>query len=564
MLLLGPPGALRRNLALRFCLGPWPSELQRLEAEVLTVTRDTTEADLKQRRELTRSSGSRTLYADGAPVRCALRGRVLVLDGLEKAERNVLPTLNNLLEKNREMQLDDGRLLIPARRYDALTQQSLAGDGSSAQLARVHEGFRVLALAVPCPPWPGNPLDPPLRSRFQARIIMPPALVSAQQLTSFFPGPGLSSEADSLLRRLSALQRALDSGQMPGGLRAPTLTFDAVQRLLRLVLPADALSSAAEAFDRVYPLALLCRQPAAQAAAEQLLRHFDLAQEPRAWTLAGSSSRGGLMQLELDDGEGHHGQLSLASPCIAAASSSFVAAPKLRPVLARLAQDFAAGSDCLLVGPAGCGKSALARHLAGLLGHGAPGGTGLEFFFLHEETMSSRDLLQRRATNDLGDTVWVDSPLVRAARSGALCILDGAHRLKGDALCALAPLLQDRQVCLAVAGDPQGATWELLLRADRVQSVGFDTAAGCLVGAIAPSFRVLALAEVPTAQKPWLSEELAACFSTHSYPEQSAEDLVLLLRAVVPSLPAASAQKFVHAMTEKDGDFEPHPDHGRK
>ncbi|CAJ1443811.1 unnamed protein product, partial [Effrenium voratum] len=215
--------------------------------------------------------------------------------------------------------------------------------------------------------------------------------------------------------------------------------------------------------------------------------------------------------------------------------------------------DFAAGSDCLLVGPAGCGKSALARHLAGLLGHGAPGGTGLEFFFLHEE-MSSRDLLQRRATNDLGDTVWVDSPLVRAARSGALCILDGAHRLKGDALCALAPLLQDRQVCLAVAGDPQGATWELLLRADRVQSVGFDTAAGCLVGAIAPSFRVLALAEVPTAQKPWLSEELAACFSTHSYPEQSAEDLVLLLRAVVPSLPAASAQKFVHAMTEKADD----------
>ena len=39
---------------------------------------------------------------------------------------------------------------------------------------------------------------------------------------------------------------------------------------------------------------------------------------------------------------------------------------------------------------------------------------------------------------------------------------------------------------------------------------------------------------------------------------------MLLLRAVVPSLPAASAQKFVHAMTEKDGDFEPHPDHGRK
>ncbi|CAL1169648.1 unnamed protein product [Cladocopium goreaui] len=180
MLLLGPPGSLRRQLALRFC------ELQGREAEVLTVTRDTTESDLKQRRELSRSGlGSRTIYADSAPVRCALRGRVLVLDGLEKAERNVLPTLNNLLE-NREMQLDDGRLLIPARRYDVLSQQEISAEEGKAKLVRVHEDFRVVALAVPCPPWPGNPLDPPLRSRFQARIIMPPTLLSTTQLAPFF------------------------------------------------------------------------------------------------------------------------------------------------------------------------------------------------------------------------------------------------------------------------------------------------------------------------------------------------------------------------------------------
>lgn len=50
-------------------------------------------------------------------------GRVLVLEGIEKAERNVLPVLNNLLE-NREMHLEDGRLLIPAERYDKLLQVS--------------------------------------------------------------------------------------------------------------------------------------------------------------------------------------------------------------------------------------------------------------------------------------------------------------------------------------------------------------------------------------------------------------------------------------------------------
>ena len=55
-------------------------------------------------------------------VRAALEGRVLVLDGIEKAERNVLPILNNLLE-NREMQLDDGRFLVAPEKYDKLSQR---------------------------------------------------------------------------------------------------------------------------------------------------------------------------------------------------------------------------------------------------------------------------------------------------------------------------------------------------------------------------------------------------------------------------------------------------------
>jgi hypothetical protein len=58
-------------------------------------------------------------------VRAAVEGRVLVLEGVEKAERNVLPVLNNLLE-NREMHLEDGRFLIPATRYDKLLQVSFA------------------------------------------------------------------------------------------------------------------------------------------------------------------------------------------------------------------------------------------------------------------------------------------------------------------------------------------------------------------------------------------------------------------------------------------------------
>jgi hypothetical protein len=36
-----------------------------------------------------------------APVRAALHGRLLILDGLKSNERNVLPTLNNLLENKK-------------------------------------------------------------------------------------------------------------------------------------------------------------------------------------------------------------------------------------------------------------------------------------------------------------------------------------------------------------------------------------------------------------------------------------------------------------------------------
>lgn len=38
-------------------------------------------------------------------------------------------------------------------------------------LVRVSEDFRVIALGLPVPKYQGAPLDPPLRSRFQARDI---------------------------------------------------------------------------------------------------------------------------------------------------------------------------------------------------------------------------------------------------------------------------------------------------------------------------------------------------------------------------------------------------------
>ncbi|KAK6644126.1 hypothetical protein RUM43_000393 [Polyplax serrata] len=115
-------------------------------------------------------AGKRTTTVHHNAVRAAVEGRVLVLEGIEKAERNVLPVLNNLLE-NREMHLEDGRFLIPASRYDKLLKEHTKEELDKWKLVRVSDDFRVIALGLPVPKYTGNPLDPPLRSRFQARSI---------------------------------------------------------------------------------------------------------------------------------------------------------------------------------------------------------------------------------------------------------------------------------------------------------------------------------------------------------------------------------------------------------
>lgn len=172
MFLIGRPGTARRHIAMQYL------QLTQREVEYVSLSRDTTESDLKQRREIT--AGTAT-YIDQAAVRAAVHGRILIVDGVEKAERNVLPILNNLLE-NREMNLEDGRLLIPAARYDTLLERHRVTDLRLWGLVRVSPDFRVIALGLPVPKYVGSPLDPPLRSRFQAREIGPQAYqVTAQR-----------------------------------------------------------------------------------------------------------------------------------------------------------------------------------------------------------------------------------------------------------------------------------------------------------------------------------------------------------------------------------------------
>ena len=70
--------------------------------------------------------------------------------------------------------------------------------------------------------------------------------------------------------------------------------------------------------------------------------------------------------------------------------------------------------------------------------------------------MSCRDILQRRSTdqessieiNDINTSsssnvksTWVDSPLVKAAKNGGICVLDGIDRVDSDCLLSVGRLL---------------------------------------------------------------------------------------------------------------------------
>jgi hypothetical protein len=149
-------------LALRF------ADLANVEVEYVSLTEGTRENDLKQSRDF---AGGATIWRDEAAVRALIAGRLLILDGLHRVDANVLPLLNSLLEA-REMQLDDGRLVVSPEHFEDLlhrgnSRQQLERNG----LVACHPNFRVLALALPCPPFAGTPLDPPLRSRLQARFV---------------------------------------------------------------------------------------------------------------------------------------------------------------------------------------------------------------------------------------------------------------------------------------------------------------------------------------------------------------------------------------------------------
>nr|XP_057938465.1 von Willebrand factor A domain-containing protein 8 isoform X2 [Doryrhamphus excisus] len=537
--LIGPPGPLRRAIAMQYL------ELTKREVEYVALSRDTTETDLKQRREIRAGTA---FYVDQCAVRAATQGRVLVLEGLEKAERNVLPVLNNLLE-NREMQLEDGRFLMAAERYDKLLKEHTKEELDSWKIVRVSEDFRVIALGLPVPKYKGNPLDPPLRSRFQARDIH--YLPFKDQLELLYTaGPNIPAERVSQLLSLATTLCSQESSNL--GL--PDFPIDNLLHGLNMLNVVPTMSSQ-QLVQRLYPYNSMLGKDGCSAV-ETVLSRFELMdgghKSPGSTVVSVSKTMGveGYADVTLrvaDEDVTFQVPAGTKEPRPPNCNPVFISTPSHSKVIADMMQSHMVKDMCL-IGAKGCGKSVIAREFAELLGY------SIEPVMLYQD-MTARDLLQQRFTLPNGDTAWRPSPLVTAAMEGKLLLLDGIHRINLGTLAVLSRLLHDRELDLY-----DGTR---LLRWDRYQVLKEETQftdqqlQERSIFAIHPSFRVLALAEPPVVGtiantsgkskgQQWLGPELLTMFLYHTVSPLARAEEVSLLQGLSPNVPKEAAEQLLH------------------
>ncbi len=103
----------------------------------------------------------------------------------------------------------------------------------------------------------------------------------------------------------------------------------------------------------------------------------------------------------------------------------------------------------MLKGPTGCGKTRFVAFMAHTLGR------PLVTVACHEDLFAS-DLIGRYLLKD-DETVWIDGPLTRAVREGAICYLDEVVEARKDTTVVIHPLTDHRR---RLAVDKKGETIE--------------------------------------------------------------------------------------------------------
>ncbi len=244
---------------------------------------------------------------------------------------------------------------------------------TSLGLIRVSPDFRIIALGLPVPEFPGYPLDPPLRSRFQGRAIRPAPAATAAMLGESSRGQGTAA--------LSRLLLALQSIQLSGDVESANVLRGGKV----LPVPDSALSDAAAFIQRypeedpasvfrlVYPYALFGLDDVQLKALQDLQKS------------CGIDSKG-------PSSEDYHSAVSPLGWQSAAGSSSSPTRPigDQSRVLASMNRIHELGHDICVVGEKGEGKTLLANAFASVAGY-----SNVELLCCYKD-MTARDLILRR------------------------------------------------------------------------------------------------------------------------------------------------------------------------
>jgi nitric oxide reductase NorQ protein len=99
---------------------------------------------------------------------------------------------------------------------------------------------------------------------------------------------------------------------------------------------------------------------------------------------------------------------------------------------------YASAIPVLLKGPTGCGKTRFIEYMAWRLHR------PLITVSCHDDLTAS-DLVGRYLITN-NETVWVDGPLTRAVRTGAICYLDEVVEARKDTTVVIHPLADDRRI----------------------------------------------------------------------------------------------------------------------
>ena len=289
------------------------------------------------------------------------------------------------------------------------------------------------------PRYPGNPLDPPLRSRFQARDVRGESYADVRDVL-IASAPAVNSEklsnVLSFASTLRAMSESSDASKSPDSV-LPDFPEGAIIDLARILNHAPS-ASLDKLLHSLYPHKLIVSANG-QKIVDDAYKRFQLkADSTTGYSLQGiaphfanndTSPDANMALVTLTHASAPSEHVSLVVPGGSAskpswiADSDFVFTPSQSSLLVDMMLSHSQGDFCL-VGQRGIGKSVLASHFAKSLGY-------VTIPIMLHRDMSARDLLQQRATLPNGDTTWINAPLIAAALEGRYA------RIKHPVLIAL-------------------------------------------------------------------------------------------------------------------------------